>query len=111
MTKQTHSIEVYEPYDYDGDNPLPVEALGIVRGPGNSQYYLIRTTSKNGQHQANTLVIAPRYEGDLISQVVTSQCTVSVSRLQNGTQLQPGDTLTFADIVYWGVGKIMPVSH
>lgn len=110
MQIKTHLIEIYEPYDYAGQNPLPVEAIGKINGPGKTEYYLLDTNLvlSSSPKPVNQLVINPRYQGDNIHKMMDSQTTVGISCLKQGIQVKAGDSVSYADLTYWGVGKIKP---
>jgi len=112
MDNKTHFIEIYEPYDYSGQNPLPVEALGMVQGPGKTEYYLLRTELhlNNFTQPVCQLIVNPRYQGDKVTKLIESQTTVGISCLKSGILIKAGDSVSYADISYWGVGKISPAN-
>ena len=42
MTEQRHVLEIYEPYDYQGINPLNVAGIAVLAGPMRDNYYLVK---------------------------------------------------------------------
>ena len=110
MTIQHHVLEIYEPYDYHGDNPLMVSGVTVLAGPMRDNYYLLQldTPFVVEQKQFNQLLVQPRYNGDKIDRAVSSTCTVNISRVVRGTDLSQLDKISFDDFERWGVGKICP---
>ena len=39
MTDQQHVLEVYEPYEYEGPNPLILKGVAVLPGPTRHDYY------------------------------------------------------------------------
>ena len=109
---KSHLIEIYEPYDYHGEDPLQAKSVGVILGPGISEYYLMNTNLiiLENDPPIFQIVINPRYQGDKIERCVDGQCTVGISYLKdNSKTLTSGDSVSYADIVYWGVGKVRPI--
>ncbi len=108
ITTQHHVLEVYEPYDYQGDNPLMVSGITVLAGPMRDNYYLLQldTPFIVEQKKFIQLLVQPRYNGDKIDRAVSSTCTVNISRVINGTDLSLLDKIGFDDFERWGVGKI-----
>lgn len=113
MGGQQHFIEIYEPYEYEGPNPLPVSGVAVLQGPTRSNYYLLElsTPVEFDHEKVEQLLVAPRYNGDKIDRAVSSTCTVNIARVPAGTHLDDTVSLTFDSILRWGVGKITPASH
>lgn len=112
MTAQHHLLEIYEPYDYNGRNPINAEGVGVVRGPNGTTYYLLDLVDpfEVEAETVNQLLLLPRYNGDGIERATCSTCTVNVCRTRAGTRMQADSTVSFEDIRHWGVGKIAPRS-
>ncbi len=110
MTDQQHVLEVYEPYEYDGPNPLILEGVAVLPGPLRDKYYLLRLSKPFifEQQEVELLLVTPRYKGDKIDRAVSSTCTVNIARVTPGTDLQSKNSVDFEDIERWGVGKISP---
>jgi hypothetical protein len=110
ITTQHHVLEVYEPYDYHGDNPLMVSGVTVLAGPMRDNYYLVQldTPFIVEQKKFIQLLVQPRYNGDKIDRAVSSTCTVNISRVINGIDLSQLDKISFDDFERWGVGKICP---
>lgn len=110
MTTQHHSLEIYEPYDYHGANPLMVSGVMVLAGPMRDKYYLVELDQPLiiEQLQLSQLLVQPRYNGDKIDRAVSSTCTVNICRVISSTDLSQLDKLTFDDFERWGVGKICP---
>jgi len=113
MTDQQHVLEVYEPYEYEGPNPLPLKGVAVLPGPTRHDYYLLRLDKPfiYEQEKVELLLVSPRYNGDKISQTVSSACTVNIARVPPDTDLQNKGSVNFEDVHRWGVGKISPCPH
>jgi hypothetical protein len=110
MTIQHHALEIYEPYDYHGDNPLSVSGIAVLTGPMRDTYYLVELEHPFVIDQQNVtqLLLQPRYNGDTIDRAVGSTCTVNVARVTSTADLLQIEKLSFDDFQRWGVGKITP---
>ena len=109
MTQQ-HVLEIYEPYDYTGENPVTAEGIAVIPGPMREQCYLLQISSPF-EFECETVkqfIIVPHYNGDLIDRAVSSTCTVNIARVPCGVDLSDKLILTFNDFLRWGVGKIRP---
>ncbi|MEA2079834.1 MAG: hypothetical protein U9P00_08255 [Pseudomonadota bacterium] len=108
MTDRQHVLEVYEPYEYEGQNPLMLEGVAVLPGPMRDKYYLLRLDKPFvfEQNKVELLLVSPRYNGDKIDRTVSSACTVNIARVPPDTDLQNKSSITFEDFVRWGVGKI-----
>jgi len=113
MTDQQHILEVYEPYEYEGPNPLTLKGVAVLPGPTRHDYYLLRLDKPfiYEQETVELLLVSPRYNGDKIKQTVSSACTVNIARVPPDTNLQNKASVNFEDIQRWGVGKISPCPH
>lgn len=111
MTQQ-HVLEVYEPYDYTGENPLPTEGVAVLPGPSRENYYLVRLLNPLNVDEEiiELLLVSPHYNGDKIDRAVSSTCTVNIARVAAGVELDQDNPLHFTDLLRWGVGKISPWS-
>jgi hypothetical protein len=112
MSTKQHVLEVYEPYDYHGVNPMHVAGLSVLAGPMRDNYYLVRLEHPLlvGGDNVEHLLVQPRYNGDKIDRAVTSTCTVNIARVHNGADPESTVQLAFSDFERWGVGKIS-LSH
>ena len=112
MNEHKHLLEVYEPYSYEGPNPMRVLGSGVLRGPNGASYYLLTLdgTLELDQAAVAQLLVLPRYNGDKIERAEQSCCTVNIARVKPGVTLNPGDAFAYADVSHWGVGKITPVN-
>ncbi len=110
MTIQHHALEIYEPYDYHGDNPLSVSGIAVVAGPMRDHYYLVRLEHPFliEQQDVIQLLVQPRYNEDTIERAVGSTCTVNIARVVSKADLSQVAKLSFDDFQRWGVGKISP---
>ena len=108
MSNQEHVLEVYEPYDYTGDNPIHAAGVSVLPGPMRDEYYLVQVDHplQIGAAEVELLLIQPRYNGDKIDRAVSSTCTVNISRVIHAPNPDPGERLSFEDFERWGVGKI-----
>lgn len=113
MEQQQHALEIYEPYDYQGDNPIHAAGVSVLAGPMRDKYYLLKIEHpfQVGSAEVELLLIQPRYNGDKIDRAVTSTCTVNISRVVNIPNTDPGEHLSFEDFERWGVGKITLSPH
>jgi hypothetical protein len=110
IATQHHVLEVYEPYDYEGDNPLMVSGVTVLAGPMRDNYYLLQldTPIAVEQKPVTYLLVQPRYNGDKIDRAVSSTCTVNISRVVGDGDLSQLNKISFDDFERWGVGKIGP---
>ena len=110
MTGQQHVLEVYEPYDYEGPNPLTLAGVAVLPGPTRHDYYLLRLDKPFlfEQEEVELLLVSPRYNGDKIDQTVSSACTVNIARVPPDADLEIKGSVNFEDVHRWGVGKISP---
>lgn len=109
MGEHKHLLEVYEPYEYTGPNPLHVLGGGLLRGPNGAFYYLLNVEGDvqlNGDPVLQMLVL-PRYNGDKIERAEQSTCTVNIECVRSGITLLAGAPFGYADVRHWGVGKIV----
>ena len=108
MTEQQHVLEVYEPYEYHGQNPLCAKGVAVVAGPMRDTYYLLRLDNPFEYERVKIehLLVSPRYNGDKIDLTVSSTCTVNIARVLPDIDLRDRPSITFDDFHRWGVGKI-----
>ena len=113
MPHQNHNLEIYEPYEYDGPNPLCAEGIGLLSGPGGTRYYLLNLPDPvQFEHESvQQLLVQCRYSGDKIERPTSTMCTVNISRVRPGISLQLNGSFNFADVIRWGVGKITLSEH
>lgn len=112
MTEQKHVLEVYEPYDYQGINPLNVAGIAVLTGPMRDNYYLVKLENPfciDRDVNVEQLLIQPRYNGDKIDRAVSSACTVNIARVTSDSDLANSGRVSFEDFERWGVGKINPL--
>ena len=108
MTKTEHVLEVYEPYDYQGDNPIHAAGISVLPGPMRDEYYLVELEHpfRIDATEVNHLLLQPHYNGDKIDRAVSSTCTVNICRLIHAPNPDSDERLSFDDFERWGVGKI-----
>lgn len=108
MSQQQHVLEIYEPYDYQGNNPLHAAGVSVLPGPMRDHYYLLRVEPpfQLGADQVELLLIQPRYNGDKIDRAVSSTCTVNIARVTRFSENDEVERVSFEDFERWGVGKI-----
>ncbi|MFQ5642959.1 MAG: hypothetical protein ACE5FQ_04580 [Thiogranum sp.] len=114
MGEQQHVLEVYEPYEYEGQNPLTVAGVSVLKGPMRDNYYLLRldTPVEYDHEMIELLLVLPHYTGDKIDRAVNSTCTVSISRVPTDSDIATRSSVSFEDFQRWGVGKIsLLVAH
>ena len=112
MPNQKHLLEIYEPYEYDGPNPLPVSGVAVLRGPNGAAYYLVtlREPIELNDSAVEQLLVLPRYNGDKIQRAEESACTVNIERVLPGARLGADAQVAYDCIAHWGVGKITPLT-
>lgn len=112
MSDCRHLLEVYEPYEYVGPNPVHVHGRGVLRGPNGASYYLLHIDGimELDETAVMQLLILPRYNGDKIERARESCCTVNIARVRPGITLGPEAAFAYTDIMHWGVGKIVPTN-
>ncbi|WP_297527093.1 hypothetical protein [Thiohalobacter sp.] len=111
MAARTHLLEIFEPEDFSGHNPLHVEGEGLIRGGNGAFYYLLHLNGDGFEIEGEAvsqLLILPRYNEDPIKAAQESSCTVIIERVLPGCELQPGQPFSYNDICHWGVGRIRP---
>lgn len=114
MIGQQHCIEVYEPYEYEGVNPLTAQGMAVLIGPTRETYYLLslKNPFQFELEAVEQLLVMPHYNGDKIDRAVSSTCTVNIARVPPGILLNCDARLSYDNIIRWGVGKIRPLeSH
>lgn len=113
MAPTNHVLEIYEPYEYDGQNPVSAEGVAVVQGPGGNRYYLISLPIpfNVGGDKVEQLLLQCRYTEDRIERPTQSMTTVNIACVRPGLSLDESSDFTFADIIPWGVGKIAPSKH
>ncbi len=112
MSNHKHLLEVYEPYAYEGPNPMHVQGSGVLRGPNGAACYLLNLegTLQLGESAVAQLLVMPRYNGDNIERAEQSSCTVCIARVLPGITLCEEMSFSFNDVAHWGVGKITPMN-
>ena len=110
MIQQQHVLEVYEPYEYSGTNPLSAAGIAVLPGPSRENYYLLQLENpfEFEQHFIEQVLVLPRYNEDKIDRAVSSACTVNIARVPAGASLEGKTRVSFEDFLRWGVGKISP---
>lgn len=113
MVNQQHVLEVYEPYEYKGQNPLSVAGVTVLKGPMRDNYYLLRLdTPVEYEHELiELLLVLPHYTGDKIDRAVTSTCTVNIARVPADSDIADKTSVSFEDFQRWGVGKISLINN
>ncbi len=108
MGEQQHVLEVYEPYEYKGQNPLTVEGVTVLKGPMRDNYYLLRldTPVEFDHEMIELLLVLPHYTEDKIERALTSTCTVNIARVSADSDIADKTDVSFEDFQRWGVGKI-----
>ena len=107
MLVSSHRIEVYEPFEYIGPNPLILNSIGVLKTPDKKDAHLFLLTRAiviEG-HSYDQLVVRPKFL-DPIERVVESNCTVMISLVRPDRLIEAGGEYCYADVLNWGVGKI-----
>ncbi len=107
---QQHSLEIYEPYDYEGANPICLRAIGIIKGPvGNGRFLLeVVKPFEYREELIQQVLVNCRYQEDSIQRPVSSGCTVNIARVRSHFSLSIDSELSYEQFTHWGVGKITP---
>ena len=110
MNDKFHRIEVYDPSDYTGPDPMRVHGLGIVHGPERMEYYLVKPDAPLDLDgcQIEQILLRPRYFQDKIARVENDACTVSIYCVKADCSLSPEDHFELSSVERWGAGKITP---
>ena len=111
MTSKLHVIEIYEPAEYEGPNPMRVSGVGVVYGPDKSEYYLLEVVSPfdHTGDSVNQVLVQPRYFGDKIDRAINDICTVGIIRVKPDVILSSDSDFELSSSFYWGCGKICPI--
>jgi len=107
MSTACHRIEVYEPFEYDGPNPLMVTGRGLLVTPDKKDAYLLDLSAPldiDGV-KYRQVIVRPRYP-DPIERVTESNCTVLILLVKEGCSPEVGSEFQYNDIQNWGIGKI-----
>ena len=85
--RQQHVLEIYEPYEYAGPNPLNVEGVAVLPGPSRENYYLLRLADplQFEQELVEQVLVVPRYNGHKIDHAVSDTGTVNIARVSGET--------------------------
>ena len=107
MSIACHRIEVYEPFEYDGPNPLMVTGRGLLVTPDKKDAYLLDLRAPLDINGVNyrQVIVRPRYP-DPIERVTESNCTVLILLVKEGCSPEVGSEFQYNDILNWGIGKI-----
>lgn len=110
MTQSKHILEIYEPYEYKGPNPMVAAGISTVVGPTGSVYYLLELPNPLCLDSDDTtqILVLPRYNGDSIERATNSSCTVNICCVLPGNHFSSDEHFDFDQIHHWGVGKIAP---
>lgn len=108
MTQSTHILEVYEPYEYCGPNPVRAIGVSTVQDPTGARYYLLNLNPPITCEEVDIeqILVLPRYDGDSIDRATTSSCTVNICRVMPGDHVNGDGRFDFSQACHWGVGKI-----
>jgi len=107
MNDLSHRIEIYEPYEYDGPNPLLLSTQGLLITPDRKDAVLMSINEAihvEGEDY-KLIVLRPKYQ-DPITRVTESNCTVIISLVRPQSVIEAGGQYQYADVMNWGVGKI-----
>ena len=107
MSENCHRIEVYEPFEYEGPNPLLVSGRGMLETPDRKEAYLLDLHSPLdvAGEKYSQLIVRPKYP-DPIERVTESNCTVLILLVKQGSKPILGEPFQYGDILNWGIGKI-----
>lgn len=107
MPQTCHRIEIYEPFEYEGPNPLVVVGRGLLITPDRKDAYLfdLQTPISIDGLTYKQIIVRPRYP-DPIERVTESSCTVLILLVKEQSSLNVGDQFQYNDILNWGIGRI-----
>lgn len=113
MSPSKHLLEVYEPYAFDGSNPIHITGCGLLRGGNGAFYYLVEIDEplETDSNLLDQLLLLPRYTTDPIKNAQEGACTVNICRVLPGHRLEPNQTFSYNHIEHWGVGKVTLNGH
>ena len=106
----THTIEVYEPNDFPGQNPIHANSVGVVKTRDRSEFFLL-DLEQPFDHKGtlvSQLILQPRYYGDKIQRAVRDMCTVSIMCVKPDSHLSTESFMQLSDVSSWGCGKVNP---
>ncbi len=108
MTQHKHIIEIYEPYDYTGPNPMIATGISTAVDPAGVEYFLLELPQPitSGEARIEQILVKPRYNGDQIERATSSSCTVCIGRVMPGNHVNGDGHFSFDQVHHWGVGKI-----
>jgi hypothetical protein len=112
---QSHLIQVSEPWEFvgpKGQHSFSVKGLGLVKSPpqenwGNG-FYLVEVDIPfeiDGE-LVRQLICSPRYEGDTLEMVVSSECTVGIARVRPNYNLAVDCVVNDKEVHYCAIGSI-----
>jgi hypothetical protein len=107
---RTRRIEIYDPSDYEGPDPMKVNGIGVVYGPERTEYYLVEVDQplKINGYDVAQLLLRPRYFEDKISRVENDACTIGILLVKPEITLEADLEFDIDNTVRWGAGKITP---
>jgi hypothetical protein len=110
MNGRRHRIEVFEPADYDGPQPLLASGIRIVESPDRTPaYLLVLQAPLQLEAGAITQLLVRSRHGDPVDRCVESVCTVVIYAVIPGKELdEDAGCFKFTEVVNWGIGKIAP---
>ncbi|MCF6217620.1 MAG: hypothetical protein L3J62_04185 [Gammaproteobacteria bacterium] len=106
----THEIEVYEPANFSGQNPIHANSIGVVKTRDRNEFFLL-DLEKPFEYKGNTvsqLILRPRYYGDKIQRVTRDMCTVNIMYVKPDSKISTDEYMQLTDVGKWGCGKINP---
>ncbi len=109
MQASSHRIEVYEPFEYDGPNPINLKAEGLLVTPDKKDAFLlgVDTVLSIDGEEYRQIVVRPRFL-DPIERATQSSCTVIISLVRPDHSIDVDSQYQYTDVLNWGIGKINP---
>lgn len=110
MTATRHRIEIFEPEDYVGPNPLYATGMRLLDSPDHKRAYLLELTEPINLDEGSIehIIIRPRHS-DPIERARDSVCTVVIACVR--PDYEPGEVAyTYPGIINWGIGKISVIN-
>ena len=113
MPQSKHILEIYEPYDYSGPNPMLLTGVSTAMDPTGIEYFLLQLPEPLvlADLCLQQMLVKPRYNGDMIERATASSCTVCICRVLPEHYINGSGFFEFEQVNHWGVGKITVAPH
>lgn len=107
----SYLLEIYDAEGYQGPNPVRVTGKGIVRGPENTEYFVLESAEKilADHEEIHRFAVRAHYRSDSINKLTDNTCTVGIALMPNHAKyFDMTKAYGFDDFIFWKVGKIQP---